>query len=154
MQWHSPVGVIKIWVTSPSLDCWELAILLWELSQVGKSVLRLRQVNLMPLTSYMCSCASGLTYLSFGFFIHKLMIIIGSSSLVVLMYVKQSTQLSLLFSRSCLTVRNPVDCSLPVPLSMEFFRQEYWSGLPFPSSGEIPHPGIKPASPALQVDSL
>ena len=39
-------------------------------------------------------------------------------------------------------------------LSMEFSRQEYWSGLPFPSPGELPDPGIKPRSPALQVDSL
>ena len=38
------------------------------------------------------------------------------------------------------------------PLSMEFFRQEYWSGLPFPSPGDLPDPGIEPmslASPAL-----
>ena len=35
-------------------------------------------------------------------------------------------------------------------LSMEFFRQEYWSGLPFPSSGDLPDPGIEPRSPALQ----
>ena len=35
------------------------------------------------------------------------------------------------------------------PLSMGFSRQEYWSGLPFPSSGNRPNPGIKPASPAL-----
>ena len=37
---------------------------------------------------------------------------------------------------------------------MEFSRQEYWSGLPFPSPGDLPDPGIKPRSPALQVDSL
>ena len=37
---------------------------------------------------------------------------------------------------------------------MEFSRQEYWSGLPFPSPGELPDPGIKPVSPALQADSL
>ena len=37
---------------------------------------------------------------------------------------------------------------------MEFFRQEYWSGLPFPSSGDLLRPGIEPGSPALQVDSL
>ena len=42
----------------------------------------------------------------------------------------------------------------PAPLSMGFPRQEYWSGLPFPSPGDLPNPGIKPASPALQVDSL
>ena len=37
---------------------------------------------------------------------------------------------------------------------MEFPRQEYWSGLPFPSPGYFPGPGIEPMSPALQVDSL
>ena len=35
------------------------------------------------------------------------------------------------------------------PLSMGFLRQEYWSGLPFPSPGDLPEPGIKPLSPAL-----
>ena len=37
---------------------------------------------------------------------------------------------------------------------MEFFRQEYWSGLPFPSPEEIPNSGIEPWSPALQAGSL
>ena len=40
------------------------------------------------------------------------------------------------------------------PLSMEFSRQEYWSGLPFPSPGDLPDPGIEPRSPALQADTL
>ena len=35
-----------------------------------------------------------------------------------------------------------------------FSRQAYWSGLPFPSPGDLPNPGIKPGSPALQVDAL
>ena len=39
-------------------------------------------------------------------------------------------------------------------LSMEFSRQEYYSGLPFPSPGDLPYPGIKPRSPAFQADSL
>ena len=39
------------------------------------------------------------------------------------------------------------------PLSMGFSRQEYWSGLPFPSPGDLPNPGIKPRSPTLQVDA-
>ena len=39
-------------------------------------------------------------------------------------------------------------------LSMGFFRQEYWSGLPFPSPGDLPDPGIEPGSPALQADTL
>ena len=44
------------------------------------------------------------------------------------------------------TVCNPMDCRL---LSMQFPRQEYWGGLPFPPPGDLPNPGIKPASPAL-----
>ena len=40
------------------------------------------------------------------------------------------------------------------PLSMEFSRQKYWRGLPFPSPGDLPNPGIKPLSPVLQADSL
>ena len=38
--------------------------------------------------------------------------------------------------------------------SMVFSRQEYWSGLPFPSPGDLPDPGIEPRSPALQADAL
>ena len=40
------------------------------------------------------------------------------------------------------------------PLSMGFFRQGYWNGLPFPFPGDLPDPGIEPGSPALQADSL
>ena len=40
------------------------------------------------------------------------------------------------------------------PLSMEFSRQEYWSGLPFPSPGDLPDPGAEPTTPALQAGSL
>ena len=40
------------------------------------------------------------------------------------------------------------------PPSMEFSRQEYWSGLPLPSSGALSDPGIEPGSPALQADAL
>ena len=38
--------------------------------------------------------------------------------------------------------------------SMGFSRQEYWSGLPFPSAGDLPDPGIEPGSPALEADAL
>ena len=40
------------------------------------------------------------------------------------------------------------------PQSIELFRQEYWSGLSFPSPGDLPDPGIEPTSPALQADFL
>ena len=50
---------------------------------------------------------------------------------------------------------NPVDCvACQAPPSMEFSRQEYWSGLPFPSTGDFPDLGIVPGSPALQADFL
>ena len=45
-------------------------------------------------------------------------------------------------------------CSLPNSSVRGFSRQEYWSGLPFPSPGDVPDPGIEPGSPALQTDSL
>ena len=41
------------------------------------------------------------------------------------------------------TIFDPVDCSLQSPLSMEFSRQGYWSGEPFPSPGDLPDPGIE-----------
>ena len=48
----------------------------------------------------------------------------------------------------------PWTVACQAPLSLGFSRQEYWSGLPFPSPGDLPDPGIKLRSPALQVDSL
>ena len=59
-----------------------------------------------------------------------------------------------LVAQLCLTLCNSVDCSPQAPLSMGFYRQEYWSGLPFPSPGDLPDPGLKPGPPALQADSL
>ena len=49
---------------------------------------------------------------------------------------------------------NPWTVAHQAPLSMGFPRQEYWSGLPFPSPGNLPDPGIELRSPALQADSL
>ena len=48
----------------------------------------------------------------------------------------------------------PWTVAYQAPLSMGFSRQEYWSGLPFPSPGDLPYPGIEPRSPALQADAL
>ena len=59
-----------------------------------------------------------------------------------------------LFAKSCPTLATPWTVAHQAPLSMGFSRQEYWSGLPFPSPGDLPHPGIKRRSPALQADSL
>ena len=57
------------------------------------------------------------------------------------------------FSRVRLFV-TPGTIAYQTPLSMGFSRQEYWSGLPCPSPGDLPDPGIEPRSPALQADTL
>ena len=51
-------------------------------------------------------------------------------------------------------VETPWIVACQAPLSMGFSRQGYWSGLPFPPPGDLPNPGIKHMSPALQADSL
>ena len=48
----------------------------------------------------------------------------------------------------------PWTIAYQAPQSMEFSRQEYWSGLPFPSPEDLPNPEIEPGSPALQADAL
>ena len=56
--------------------------------------------------------------------------------------------------QSCPTLWDPMTVAHQAPLSMGFSRQEYWSGLPFPSPGNFPDPGIESGSLALQEDSL
>ena len=48
----------------------------------------------------------------------------------------------------------PWTVAYQAPSSIGFSRQEYWSGLPFPSPGDLPDPGIEPGSPALRADAL
>ena len=59
-----------------------------------------------------------------------------------------------LVTNSCPVFATPWTIACRAPLSMRFSRQEYWSGLPSPSPGDLPNAGIEPGSPALQVDSL
>ena len=61
----------------------------------------------------------------------------------------------LLFSRSVVSDSvTPSTVACWAPLSMGFSRQDYWSGSPFPSPGDVPNPGIEPTSPVWQADSL
>ena len=57
-------------------------------------------------------------------------------------------------AQSCPTLCDPWTVAYQTPLSMGFSRQECWTGLPFPSPGDLPDPGIEPRSPALQADAL
>ena len=59
-----------------------------------------------------------------------------------------------LVAQLCPTLCESMDFAHQSSLSMEFSRQEYWSGLSFPSLGDLPDPGMEPGSPSLQADSL
>ena len=79
-----------------------------------------------------------------------------SHSLLLEPGINQLLLLLLLLSRFsrvqlCMT---PWTAAYQAPLSMGFSKQEYWSGLPFPSPGDLPDSGIEPRSPALQADTL
>ena len=67
--------------------------------------------------------------------------------------IKNFSPASVLVTQSCLFVI-PWTVIRQAPWSMGFFRQEYWSGLPFPSPGDLPKPGTEPGFPTLQADSL
>ena len=69
-------------------------------------------------------------------------------------YIYQAFLISGLVVKLSLTPTTPWTVGCRAPLSMGFSRQEYWSGLPFPSPGDRPDPGIEPRSPGLQADSL
>ena len=57
-------------------------------------------------------------------------------------------------AQSCPTLWDPMDCNLPGSSLHGILQAEYWSGLPFPSPGDLPDPGIKPRSPTFQADAL
>ena len=61
----------------------------------------------------------------------------------------ESNYVKVLVAQSCLALVTPWTVALQAPLSMEFSSQESWSGLPFPTPGNLPDPGIKPTSLAL-----
>ena len=92
-------------------------------------------------------------FISFFFFVERCQasLIIGKCKLkiqydIILHWL-------VLVAQSCPTVTRWT-AAHQAHLSMRFSRQRYWSGLPFPSPGNIPNPGIKPRSPALQADFL
>ena len=83
-----------------------------------------------------------------------------NTCLHICMSLPLSTEfLKVLVTQLCLTFCDSMDCSLPGSsvhgiLQARILRSEYWSGLLFPSPGDLPDPGIEPESPALQAGSL
>ena len=69
-----------------------------------------------------------------------------NEQIIVFMKVKSLSRVRLFVT--------PWTVAYKAPPSMGFSRQEYWSGLPFPSPGDLPNPGTEPRSPVLQADSL
>ena len=59
-------------------------------------------------------------------------------------------EVKVLVAQTCLTLHGPWTVARQAPLSMEFFRQEHWSGLPCPPRGDLPNSGVRPRFPALQ----
>ena len=88
--------------------------------------------------------------------------VLGSRWFLGLRYHKTISNVDFVFqslggvsvTQSCLTLCDTKDCSLPGSSVYGFSRQEYQSGLSFPSPGDPPDPRTKPGSPALQADSL
>ena len=76
----------------------------------------------------------------------------SKSKFLVLWNLKSESESEV--TQSCSTLSTPWTVTYQAPQSMEFSRQEYWSGLPFHSPGDLPNPGIKSGSPALQADAL
>ena len=76
------------------------------------------------------------------------MLNVGKLILTEVQLISQWNEMKYSHSDVC----NPMDCRPQAPLSMEFPRQEYWSGWPFLSPGDLPNPGTEPRSPALQAD--
>ena len=70
------------------------------------------------------------------------------------LWANREAKFKVLVAQSCLTLSMLWTIVHQAPLSMEFSRQENWSGSPFPSPGDLSNPGIKPGSPAFQADAL
>ena len=73
-----------------------------------------------------------------------------ATSALVVLFISLRGDFVCVRAQLCLTLYSPMDCvACQAPLSMGFSRQEYWSGLPFLTPGDLPNPGIKPRSPGL-----
>ena len=72
-----------------------------------------------------------------------------------ILHLLHKVKVKVLVAQSCLNLCGPMGYAADqAPLSLGFSRQEHWSGLPFPSPGDLLDPGIKPRSPTLQAYSL
>ena len=114
------------------------------------------------LLSTLLSCPSGIHFSSSWHLwsLNSNDTLLERSLLITLSKIVLYSFMGFILSNVCVSCSVVCDSATPwtvahqASLSMEFSRQEYWSGLPFPSPEELPNPRIKPWSPALQADSL
>ena len=78
----------------------------------------------------------------------------GTGVMAIELVQSSKVKVKVLVFQSCLTLCYPMDCNLPSSSVHGILRQEYWSGLPVPSPGDLSDAGIESRSPALQADSL
>ena len=91
-------------------------------------------------------CPAYLIYFYMDIFIFQ----ISHNVYILLLKLESESEVA----QSCPTLCDRWTVAHQAPPSMGFSRQEYWSGLPFPSPGDLPDPGIEPRSPTLQADAL
>ena len=97
---------------------------------------------------------SNLHDLPAGFFRRLLGVMGDYHSLITYLFFKMKVKVKVKSLSRVRLFATPWTVAYQAPLSKGFSRQGYWSGLPFPSPGDLPDPGIKPRSPTLQAEAL
>ena len=109
----------------------------------------------MIKANYKKDPCKSIIYVSFSTYSYKYHAFVESKKIQQTSKYNEKEKWKKVKSLSCVRLfATPWTVAHQAPPSIEFFRQEYWSGLPFPSPGDLPHPGIEPGSPALQADAL
>ena len=116
--------------------------------EISVSVPLLAPISFLCLYLSVSLCLS----LSHSFSLFPFLSCIGSALLLKNSFLRSKVRVK---SLSCVQLfATPWTVAYKVPPSMEFSRQEHWSGLPFPSPGDLPDPGVEPVSPTLQADAF
>ena len=133
-----------------------IGTLLFEYANTENRPYKLSKVSYFPLSLKMENMGDYLIF-SWWFSYHKLMMSLSVLHQVNVWAYTWTKNHLFYISVSHSVMSDPVTpwtVAHQAPLSMEFPRQEYWSGLPFPSPRDLPDPEMEPRSPALQADSL